>query len=37
LWEYCGDVEVVLANLERETSRLRLADLLPMPFDQSLL
>jgi cytidine deaminase len=37
LWEYCGDVEVVLANLDRETSRLRLADLLPMPFDRSLL
>ena len=34
LWEYCGDVEVVLANLERETGRHRLADLLPLPFDR---
>ena len=37
LWEYCGDLEITLANLERETAHLRLADLLPMPFDRSLL
>jgi cytidine deaminase len=37
LWEYCGDIEIVLANLERETGHVRLADLLPMPFDRSLL
>ena len=37
LWEYCGDIEVVLANLQVETARLRLADLLPMPLDGSLL
>jgi cytidine deaminase len=37
LWEYCGDLEIVLANLERETARVRLAALLPMPFDRSLL
>jgi cytidine deaminase len=37
LWEYCGDIEIVLANLHDETSRLRLAALLPMPFDRSLL
>ena len=35
LWEYCGDIEIVLANLDRETGRLRLADLLPMPFDSA--
>ena len=35
LWEYCGDVEVLLANLHQETGRVRLADLLPMPFDRS--
>ncbi|MEZ5292685.1 MAG: cytidine deaminase [Vicinamibacterales bacterium] len=33
VWEYAGDIEVVLANLERETARYRLADLLPVPFD----
>src|SRR5262249_45144588 len=33
LWEFGGDVEVVLANLRQETGTLRLRDLLPMPFD----
>ena len=37
LWEYCGDIEVVLTNLTAPTARLRLADLLPMPFDDRLL
>ena len=37
LWEYCGDIDVVLANLQGPTARLRLADLLPMPFDARLL
>ena len=37
LWEYCGDLEILLANLHQETGRVRLADLLPMPFDRSLL
>lgn len=33
LWEYCGDIEVVLANLSEVRKRLRLAELLPLPFD----
>ncbi|MPY87145.1 MAG: cytidine deaminase [Luteitalea sp.] len=33
LWEFGGDLEIVLANLEREIERYRLADLLPLPFD----
>jgi cytidine deaminase len=37
LWEYCGDIDVVLANLERITATLRLSALLPMPFDSRLL
>ena len=37
LWEYCGDIDVILANLEGTTARLRLSDLLPMPFDGRLL
>jgi cytidine deaminase len=37
LWEYCGDIDVVLANLDTETGRMRLSALLPMPFDRSLL
>ena len=37
LWEFGGDLEVVLANLRRETGRMRLRDLLPFPFDRRLL
>jgi cytidine deaminase len=37
LWEYCGDIDVILANLERTTATLRLSALLPMPFDGRLL
>jgi cytidine deaminase len=37
LWEYCGDIEVILANLNRTTARYRLAALLPVPFDARLL
>ncbi len=37
LWEFCGDIEVILGNLERETARHRLRDLLPLPFDGRLL
>ena len=37
LWEYAGDIDVVMANLERETARYRLAALLPLPFDSRLL
>lgn len=33
LWEFCGDIEVVLANRERVTARYRLSELLPAPFD----
>ena len=37
LWEFGGDLEVILANLERETGRYRLSALLPLPFDGRLL
>jgi cytidine deaminase len=37
LWEYCGDVEVVLANLSEVKRRMRLSQLLPLPFDIRLL
>lgn len=37
LWEYAGDIEVVMANLERETARHQLAALFPLPFDRTLL
>lgn len=37
LWEYAGDIEVVMVNLERETARHQLATLFPLPFDGRLL
>jgi cytidine deaminase len=37
LWEFGGDLEIVLANLRRETGRYRLSKLLPLPFDGRLL
>lgn len=37
LWEFGGDLEVILANLRREAGRHRLSDLLPLPFDKRLL
>ncbi|HET9539657.1 MAG TPA: cytidine deaminase [Candidatus Limnocylindria bacterium] len=37
LWEFGGDLEVVLGNLRRVTGRMQLKDLLPMPFDRRLL
>ena len=37
LWEFGGDLEVILGNLERETARHRLAALFPHPFDASFL
>ena len=36
LWEFGGDLEVILANLAHETARHRLRDLLPQPFDNRL-
>ncbi len=33
LWEFCGDIEVTLANLQGKSQSLRLASLLPRPFD----
>ena len=37
LWEYCGDIPVVLASLDGITGRHALRDLLPHPFDSRLL
>src|SRR6516225_7299693 len=33
LWEYGGDLEVILGNLLKETGRYKLSELLPLPFD----
>ncbi|MEO6236401.1 MAG: cytidine deaminase [Vicinamibacterales bacterium] len=37
LWEYCGDIEVILSNLSEVKRRMRLSQLLPLPFDSRLL
>jgi cytidine deaminase len=35
LWEFCGDVPVVLANLKGAVEVHRMKDLFPKPFDSS--
>jgi len=37
LWEFCGDIEVILTNPRGGREALRLAELLPRPFDASFL
>jgi cytidine deaminase len=37
LWEFGGDLDVILANLTHEKGVHRLKDLLPLPFDARLL
>ncbi len=35
LWEFCGDIEIVLVNPRGKTETYRLKDLFPKPFDAS--
>ena len=37
IWEYCGDIEVILANLKGRKARYRISELFPMPFDKRFL
>jgi cytidine deaminase len=37
LWEFAGDIEVVLANLQQVTATHQMSELLPFPFDGRLL
>ena|SRR5215469_16785990 len=37
LWEFCGDVDVVMSNLKGKTETVRLSCLLPRAFDASFL
>jgi cytidine deaminase len=37
LWEFCGDAELTLVNLQGKTETFRLKDLFPRPFDASFL
>ena len=37
MWEFGGDLEVILANTTAVTATLQMKDLLPLPFDRRLL
>ncbi len=37
LWEFCGDIEIVLVNPRGKTETYRLKELFPKPFDVSYL
>lgn len=37
LWEFCGDIEIVLVNLRGKSEVLRLKELFPRAFDASFL
>ena len=37
LWEFCGDIEIVLANLKGQSETMRLGTLFPRAFDASFL
>src|SRR4029077_4025055 len=35
IWEFCGDVPVILSNLKGKSEMLRMRELFPRPFDSS--
>ncbi len=35
IWEFCGDIPVILANLKGKTETIQMRDLFPKPFDSS--
>jgi len=35
IWEFCGDVPVILGNLKGKTETIAMRDLFPKPFDSS--
>lgn len=37
LWEFCGDIELILVNPRGKTETFRLKNLFPRPFDASFL
>ena len=37
LWEFLGDVPLILVNLQGKTEHLRISDIFPRPFDASFL
>lgn len=37
IWEFCGDVPVILANLKGDTETIKMSELLPRAFDTKFL
>ena len=37
LWEFCGDVEVLIGNLDGIALRMKMGELLPLAFDKTVL
>lgn len=37
IWEFCGDIPVILTNLRGDTETMQMAYLLPRPFDAQFL
>jgi cytidine deaminase len=37
LWEFCGDIQIILVNLRGQTETFQLKDLFPRPYDASFL
>jgi cytidine deaminase len=37
IWEFCGDVPVILSNLEGKTETIQMSELLPRAFDSKFL
>jgi cytidine deaminase len=35
LWEFCGDIPVIICNLQGQTETIQMRQLFPMPFDHS--
>ena len=35
IWEFCGDIPVVMSNLQGKVEELRMSQLFPKPFDSS--
>jgi len=36
LWEYAGDLDLILGDLKKQTARFQLRELLPHPFEASI-
>jgi cytidine deaminase len=37
IWEYCGDIEIILSNLRGKRASYRMSELFPQPFDDRFL